>query len=381
LRKEFGILQDVLRRNIVIEPVEEKNFIKIGVIGVGGAGCNAINHMIEAGLKGAEFYAVNTDIQALQMNLAQNKIQIGAQITGGLGSGGDPEIGRKACEESVELLREIFTGLDMIFIATGEGGGTGTGATPLVAETAKAQGALVVAVVTKPFAFEGRSRARKALTGLETLKDKVDTLIVIPNQKLLTVHGEKSAFEAFRLADEVLLNAARGISEIVTSSQMINIDFADVRSVMMEKGGALMTIGTAGGDGRATEAAHNAISSPLIEDINIGTAKKVLLNITGGDTMSLHEVNEAATVVHNATNGEADIRLGAARDRSFKEMMKVTVIATGIEEALPRPDEVCELLRSDEIFPVRRRRIRQEVELSVDKTNLEIPTFLRRQLD
>lgn len=365
----------------MIEPVEEKNFIKIGVIGVGGAGCNAINHMIEAGLKGAEFYAVNTDLQALQMNLAQNKIQIGAQITGGLGSGGDPEIGRKACEESIELLREIFTGLDMVFIATGEGGGTGTGATPLVAETAKAQGALVVAVVTKPFAFEGRSRARKALTGLETLKDKVDTLIVIPNQKLLTVHGEKSAFEAFRLADEVLLNAARGISEIVTSSQMINIDFADVRSVMMEKGGALMTIGTAGGDGRATEAAHNAISSPLIEDINIGTAKKVLLNITGGDTMSLHEVNESATVVHNATNGEADIRLGAARDRSFKDMMKVTVIATGIEEALPRPDEVCELLRSDEIFPVRRRRIRQEVELSVDKTNLEIPTFLRRQLD
>ncbi len=365
----------------MIEPVEEKNFVKTGVIGVGGAGCNAINHMIEAGLKGVEFYAVNTDLQSLQMNLAQNKIQIGAQITGGLGSGGDPEIGRKACEESIDLLRDILTGLDMIFIATGEGGGTGTGATPLVAETAKAQGALVVAVVTKPFAFEGRSRARKALTGLETLKDKVDTLIVIPNQKLLAVLGEKSAFEAFRLADEVLLNAARGISEIITSSQMINIDFADVRTVMMEKGGALMTIGTAGGEGRATEAAHNAINSSLIEDINIGTAKKVLLNITGGDTMSLHEVNEAATVVHNATNGEADIRLGAARDRSYKDLMKVTVIATGIEEALPRPDEVCELLRSDEIYPVRRRRIRQEAELAIDKTNLEIPAFLRRQLD
>lgn len=365
----------------MIEPVEEKNFVKIGVIGVGGAGCNAVNHMIEAGLKGVEFYAVNTDIQSLQMNLAQNKIQIGAQITGGLGSGGDPEIGRKACEESIDLLREILTGLDMVFIATGEGGGTGTGATPLVAETAKAQGALVVSVVTRPFSFEGRSRARKALSGLESLKDKVDTLIVIPNQKLLSVHGEKSAFDAFRLADEVLLNAARGISEIVTSSQMINIDFADVRSVMLEKGGALMTIGTASGEGRATESAHQAISSPLIEEINIGTAKKVLLNITGGDTMTLHEVNEAATVVHNATNGQADIRLGAARDRSYKDIMKVTVIATGIEEALPKPDEVCELLKQDEIFPVRRRRIRQEAELAIDKSNLEIPTFLRRQLD
>jgi cell division protein FtsZ len=364
----------------MIEPVEEKNLAKIAVIGIGGAGNNAINHMIEAKLSNVEFYAMNTDLQALSMNLAENRIQIGAQITGGLGSGGNPDLGRKACEESLDLIKDILTGYDMIFLACGEGGGTGTGATPLIAEIAKTQGAIVVAVVTKPFDFEGKNRIHQALDGIAKLKDKVDTLIVIPNQKLIENYGQVSCLQAFRLADDVLLNAVKGISDLITQPGIINIDFADVRNVMFEKGGALISSGTASGQGRASESAHQAISAPIIEETNIETATKILLNISGDERMTLQEVNEAASIIYNATNGHADIRFGATKDKNLKDSMRVTVIATGIEESLPHFIDVMDMLSSDELFPIR-RRVKTGEEVVIDKNNLDIPAFIRRQMD
>ncbi|OYD16428.1 cell division protein FtsZ [candidate division WOR-3 bacterium JGI_Cruoil_03_51_56] len=365
----------------MIEPVEDRKLIRIGVFGIGGAGCNAVNHMIDTGLANVEFYAVNTDLQALSMSQAANKVQIGAQLTGGLGSGGDPNIGQKAVEESIEIIRENVTGFDMLFIEAGEGGGTGTGAAPLIAETGKQQGALVVAVVTRPFDFEGKSRARKAADGIRELRSRVDTLIVLPNQRILEVHGKEPCFEAFRMADEVLLNAVRGISEIVTCRQLINIDFADVRSVMAERGGAVMAAGFARGEGRATEAAHQALNSPLIENVSIETARKVLLNISGDSKMTLKEVDEAASIIFHSTNGQADIRMGAARPRGLKDGMKVTLIATGLNEPLPNVEDVAELLNDAELFPARRRFVSKSGEITVDRNDLEIPTFLRRNLD
>lgn len=363
----------------MFEPVEEKSLAKIAVVGVGGAGNNAINHMIEAKLTNVEFFAINTDLQALSLNSAENRIQIGAQITGGLGSGGNPDLGRKACEETLDIIKQVLTGYDMVFLTAGEGGGTGTGATPLIAEVAKIQGAIVVAVVTKPFEFEGKNRMQQALTGLEHIRDKVDTLIVIPNQKLLTTYAQESCFEAFRLADAVLLNAVKGISDLITQPGIINIDFADVRNVMLEKGGALISSGIATGNGRATEAAHQAICSPLIEETNIETATKILLNISGDEKMTLNEVNEAATIIHNATNGKADIRFGATKDKTLKDSIRVTVIATGIEESLPRPKDLLDLLSATDI--ISGIRIQKGEKFVPDKNNLEIPTFIRRQID
>ena len=366
----------------MIEPVkEDKNLTRIGVFGVGGAGCNAINHMIDAGLSGVELHAVNTDLQALGMSLAPNKIQIGAQLTGGLGSGGDPKIGKQAADESIEQLREALTGFDMVFVAAGEGGGTGTGAAPVVAEVAKRGGALVVAVVTKPFQFEGKLREQKAVNGVEALRPYVDTLIVLPNQRVLAEYGQKPCFEAFRLADEVLLNAVRGISEVVVTRQLINIDFADVRAVMSERGGAVMSVGIASGAGRASEAAHRALQSPLIEDVVVESARKILLNISGDDSMTLNEVDEAATTVYHATNGQADVRMGAARCKGLRNSMKVTMIATGLSEPLPKFDEVSDLLGDMELFPAARRRVGKEGALAIDRNNLDIPTFIRRQID
>lgn len=365
----------------MIEPVEERNLTRIGVFGVGGAGGNAVNHMVEAGLTDVELYSVNTDLQALAMTLTPNKIQIGAQLTGGLGSGGDPRIGRQAAEESIETLRENLAGFDMVFIAAGEGGGTGTGAAPVLAQEAKHQGALVVAVVTKPFTFEGQARYSKAIAGIEALKPHVDTLIVIPNQRILDVYGKEPCFEAFRLADEVLLNAVASISEIVSTHQLINIDFSDVRAVMLERGGAVMSIGTAEGEGRASEAAHRALQSPLIEDVSIETARKILLNISGDERMTLKEVEEAASIIYHATNGQAEVRMGAARRRELNGRMKVTFIATGLNEPLPRLDDVGDLLTCVELFPAKKRRTLGDVGIVLDKSDLEIPTFLRRQLD
>ncbi|MFO7675897.1 MAG: cell division protein FtsZ [bacterium] len=365
----------------MIEPVDDRKLTRIGVFGTGGAGCNAVNHMIDARLADVEFYSVNTDLQALAMSSAANKVQIGAQLTGGLGSGGDPTIGRQAAEESIETIREHITGLDLVFIAAGMGGGTGTGAAPVVAEVAKEQGALVVAVVTRPFDFEGRARSRKAQDGVEALRARVDTLIVLPNQRVLEVHGKEPCFEAFQMADEVLLNAVRGISEIVTARQLINIDFADVRAVMAERGGAVMAVGFAMGDGRASEAAHRALSSPLIENVSIETARKVLLNISGDTQMTLCEVDEAAQIVFHATNGQADIRMGAARPRDMREGIKVTLIATGLNEPLPTLEEVNDLLRDTAMFPARRRVLDDAGQLVVNKSDLEIPAFLRRGMD
>jgi cell division protein FtsZ len=365
----------------MIEPVDERKLTRIGVFGAGGAGCNAVNHMIDSALEDVEFYAVNTDLQALSMSSSSNKVQIGAQLTGGLGSGGDPRIGRQAAEESIEIIRESITGFDMVFIAAGEGGGTGTGAAPVVAKTAKEQGALVVAVVTRPFDFEGKARTQKAKAGIEELRPHVDTLIVLPNQRILEVHGKEPCFEAFRLADEVLLNAVRGISEIVTSRQLINIDFADVRSVMAERGGAVMAVGFATGEGRATEAAHQALQSPLIETVSIETARKVLLNISGDSKMTLKEVDEAAQIIYHATNGQADIRMGAARPKDLREGIKVTVIATGLNEPLPRVEDVTDLLNNTDLFPAKRRTVLEDGRVLVDRNDLEIPTFIRRNLD
>ena len=366
----------------MIEPVrEEKNLTRIGVFGVGGAGCNAINHMIDAGLAGVELHAVNTDLQALGMSLSPNKIQIGAQLTGGLGSGGDPKIGKQAADESIEQLRDALSGFDMVFVAAGEGGGTGTGAAPVVAEVAKRNGALVVAVVTRPFQFEGRLREQRAVNGVDALRPHVDTLIVLPNERVLSEYGEKPCFEAFRLADDVLLNAVRGISEVVITKQLINIDFADVRAVMSERGGAVMSVGIASGPGRASEAAHRALQSPLIEDVMVESARKVLLNISGDDSMTLKEVDEAATTVFHATNGQADVRMGAARNKDLHDSMKVTMIATGLSDPLPKVDEVSDLLAEMELFPAGRRTAGKEGRLSLDRNNLDIPTFIRRQID
>lgn len=365
----------------MIEPVvEERNLTRIGVFGVGGAGNNAVNHMVEAGLSGVELHAVNTDLQALSMSLAPNKVQIGAQLTGGLGSGGNPQVGRQAAEESIEVLREALVGFDMVFVAAGEGGGTGTGAVPVIAKEAKRQGALVVAVVTKPFSFEGRDRERRASDGVAALSPNVDTLIVLPNQRVLGEYGDIACYEAFRRADDVLLNAVRGISEIVITRQLINIDFADVRTVMSERGGAVMSVGSATGDDRAAGAAHNALSSPLIEDVRIESARKVLLNITGDETMTLKEVNAAASTIFHATNGQADIRVGAARDSSLAGAVKVTLIATGLADPLPKADDLADLLLNQELFPNRRRGGREGVP-AFDKSDLEVPTFMRRSVD
>lgn len=365
----------------MIAPAEERKLARIGVFGIGGAGGNAVTHMIEAGLTDVEFYAVNTDLQALSMTATANKIQIGAQLTGGLGSGGDPSIGRQAAEESIEAIREHVSGFDMVFIAAGEGGGTGTGAAPVVAETAKNQGALVVAVVTRPFDFEGKVRQRKAAEGIEKLRACVDTLIVLPNQRILEMYGHEPCFEAFRMADDVLLNAVRGIAEIVTSRQMINIDFADVRAVMAERGGAVMSVGEANGEGRAAEAAHRALNSPLIENVCIETARKILLNIAGDSHMTLKDVEEVASTIYHATNGQADIRMGASRNKSQKEGIRVTLIATGLSQPLPRFEDVSDLLTDADLFPTRKRRLGKDGELVVDRNDLEIPTFLRRSLD
>lgn len=365
----------------MIEPVvEERELTRIGVFGVGGAGNNAVNHMVEAGLSGVELHAVNTDLQALSMSLAPNKLQIGAQLTGGLGSGGNPQIGRQAAEESIEVLRETLVGFDMIFVAAGEGGGTGTGAAPIIAQEAKRQGALVVAVVSRPFTFEGRERDRRADDGIAALRPHADTLIVLPNQRVLGQYGDIACYEAFKRADDVLLNAVRGISEIVITRQLINIDFADVRTVMSEHGGAVMSVGIADGEGRAVEAAQRALASPLIEDVRIASARRVLLNITGDETMTLREVDAAANTIFHATNGQADVRMGAARDTSLAGAVKVTLIATGLADPLPKVDDLSDLLKSPEFFPTRRRVARDGV-LVVDKSDLEVPTFLRRGLD
>ncbi len=305
---------------------------RMKVVGVGGAGCNAVNRMIQAGLSGVDFIAINTDVQALDMSLAPQRVQIGKGTTRGLGAGADPEVGRKAIDEDREMVASLLEESDMVFVTCGMGGGTGTGAAPIVAEIAKDLGALTVGVVTKPFTFEGNKRLRRADEGLIEMKQRVDTMIVIPNQRLLAVVPKGTPLiEAFRQADDVLLHATKGIADLISVPGLVNLDFADVRTVMSEMGDALMGGGVANGDDRAVQAAQRAICSPLLEDVSISGALGVLVNITGGESMSLHEVNDATTVISEAAGPDANIIFGAVIDPTMGAELRVTVIATGFQ--------------------------------------------------
>jgi cell division protein FtsZ len=312
---------------------------RIKVIGCGGSGGNAVNAMMSFGLEGVEFCAVNTDAQALNANSAPLKIGIGAAVTKGLGAGADPEKGRKAALEDVTRIKEAIAGADMVFITAGMGGGTGTGAAPIIAQLAKEEGALTVGVVTKPFLFEGRQRARKAEHGIALLTEHVDTLITIPNEKLLALEGEDLSFiEAFRKADEVLYQAVKGISDLITQSGIVNVDFADVKTVMSNMGRSMMGTGCAKGQGRARLAAEMAIQSPLLDNISVEGATGVLINIVGGPDLKLKEMEEAASLIQQQAHEDANIIWGASIDESAGEMVKVTVIATGFDRDIVQPD-------------------------------------------
>ncbi len=305
------------------------DFAQIKVVGVGGGGSNAVDRMIAEGIQGVEFIAVNTDAQALVLSKAPTKLRIGDKLTKGLGSGGDPEIGQKAAEESQEDIRKVIDGADMVFVTAGIGGGTGTGASPTIATLAREAGALTIGVVTKPFSFEGKRRMKVAEDGLKVLQDTVDTLISIPNDRLLQITDKKvSLQDAFRLADDVLRQGIQGISELITIPGLINVDFADVRAIMKEGGAALMSIGEANGENRAREAAEKAIHSQLL-DISIDGAKGILFNITGGPDMGMHEVNEAAEIIHRTADPEANIIFGAVIDPQMSDTLRITLIATG----------------------------------------------------
>jgi cell division protein FtsZ len=348
--------------------------------------------MIAAGLPGVDFLAANTDAQALRTNLATLKLQLGEKLTRGLGAGGNPEVGKRAALEDVERLAEHLQGADMIFVTAGMGGGTGTGAAPVVAKVAKELGCLTVGVVTKPFVFEGKRRAKQAEEGLRELKASVDTLITIPNQRLLAVAGRNSSIvETFKKADDVLLQAVRGIADLITVHGLINLDFADVRAIMAEMGMAMMGAAIASGENRAAEAARRAISSPLLEEVAIKGARGVLINITGGPDLSLHEVNEAASLIQEEADEEANIIFGAVIDESMGDEVRITVIATGFGESVavrPAPrasreppasaGESADSLRGRDVAPdgrpIRRLGLRE-----VDEYELEVPTWQRRQ--
>jgi len=387
----------------------------IKVVGIGGAGVNAVNRMIEAGLKGVEFIAVNTDAQALLMSDADVKLDVGRELTRGLGAGSNPEVGRKAAEEHRDEIEEVLKGSDMVFVTAGEGGGTGTGGAPVVAEIAKGLGALTIGVTTRPFGFEGRRRSVQAEKGIDTLRDAVDTLIVIPNDRLLEISDkETSVLQAFKLADDILLHGVQGITDLITTPGLINTDFADVSTVMRDAGGALMGIGKARGESRALEAARMAISSPLLE-ASVDGARGVLLTIAGGSDLGLYEVNEAAEIIQQAADADANIIFGAVIDDSLGDEVKVTVIAAGFSEtptaasaaspsgnlrpvdrrdaglaqglqqapAAPAPQQQPVLRplsetddEEEDIF--RRPAPRQRVVISDDDDDLDIPEFLKR---
>jgi cell division protein FtsZ len=346
---------------------------RIKVVGVGGGGCNAVNTMIKAGLSGVEYIVANTDSQALNVNLAPIKIQLGSQVTKGLGAGANPEVGRKAAIDEYERLSEVLEGADMVFITAGMGGGTGTGAAPVIAKLARELGALTVGVVTKPFLFEGKKRFRQAEHGIETLEENVDSLITIPNQRLLYLAGESlSLVETFKKADEVLLNAVRGISDLINTTGHINADFADVSTVMANKGLALMGTGFCSGPDRAVKAATEAISSPLLEDITIDGATGIIINITGNESLTMHEVHEAVTLIMEAADEDAEIIFGSVIDENMDDNIKVTVIATGlggqerVRTALPRETEAASAEAPRASAPVMERAARpfQEREMA-----------------
>jgi cell division protein FtsZ len=363
---------------------------KIRVIGVGGGGCNAVNRMIRAKVEGVEFIAANTDLQALKLSQAPSKLQLGGKLTKGLGAGANPEIGRKAALEDTEKIIEALEGSDMVFITTGLGGGTGSGAAPVVASLATELGALTVAVVTKPFAFEGKRRMMQAEHALSELVSCVDTVIVIPNERLMeTVERGTSFFEAFRIADDILRQAVQGISDIITVPGIINRDFADVKAIMHGQGYAVMGTAVASGSNRAIDAANRAINSPLLEDNSIQGAQGILINICGSSSLNLHEVHEASTVIQKAAHENANIIFGAVLDENMKESVKITVIAAGFREVARKPiqqkpsylPKTWKAGRDPQPEQVFREAPRPSAEIiqEVQADDLEVPTFLRRK--
>ena len=358
----------------------------IKVIGVGGGGNNAVNRMIDHGVEGVEFIAVNTDAQALNLSKAEIKLQIGEKLTRGLGAGANPEIGKKAAEESREQIEEVLQGADMVFVTAGKGGGTGTGAAPVIAQIAKDLGALTVGVVTRPFSFEGIRRQKQANTGIDSLKDSVDTLIVIPNDRLLEIVDKNTPMlEAFREADNVLRQGVQGISDLIAKPGLINVDFADVKTIMYDKGSALMGIGVATGENRAIEAAKKAISSPLLET-SIDGAQGVLMNISGGPSLSLFEVQEAADLVTSAADEEVNVIFGNVINENLKEEVIVTVIATGFDESkkvkkpsVQRPVNAYKQNAATQEKEQRTNEPKTEDTFQHDEDELDIPTFLRNR--
>ncbi|MBE9524263.1 MAG: cell division protein FtsZ [Chloroflexi bacterium] len=354
-------------------------FARIKVVGVGGGGCNAVERMIDEGMRGVEFIAVNTDAQALAISKATTRVRIGDQLTRGLGSGGDPEVGLKAAEESAEDIYSVLKGSDMVFVTAGIGGGTGTGASPVIAQIAREIGALTIGVVTRPFTFEGARRIKAAELGISNLKDKADTLIVIPNDRLLQIVDKRASLQdAFSVADDVLRQGIQGISELITIPGLINLDFADVRTIMSEGGAALMAVGRGSGDDRARDAAEQAISSKLL-DITIDGARGILFNVTGGPGMTLFEVNQAAAIIKETAHPDVNLIFGAVVDPDLGEDLRITVIATGFESSnlpgtLLSPSARREPLQRDkeakDVFQPR----------SLNTEDLDIPTFLRNRV-
>jgi cell division protein FtsZ len=363
----------------MIEFDENRNLAaKVKIIGIGGGGNNALNTMISYQLSGVEFIAANTDAQALAANLAPIKMQLGPTLTKGLGAGANPEIGRKAALEDVEKIREVLKGADMVFITAGLGGGTGTGGAPVIAEAAREVGALTVAIVTKPFHFEGKKRMKQAEEGLANLRMTADALITIPNQRLLSISGKNmTLLEAFKKADEILYHAAKGISDIIIGQGIINVDFADVRTIMSETGMALMGTGISSGENRSVEAAQMAISSPLLEDISIEGARGLLINITGGENITLNEINEATCLIQKEAHEDANIIWGTVIDQTMKEEVRVTVIATGFGKA-----EEKSALRHGKVAPIsigtRGSKGIPAFSFSVKENNKDVPAFMRR---
>ena len=348
----------------------------IKVVGIGGGGVNAVNRMIEEGLKGVEFIAINTDAQALLMSDADLKLDIGREITRGLGAGSDPDMGRRAVEDARDTIEEVLKGADMVFVTAGEGGGTGTGGAPIVAEIAKSIGALTIGVVTRPFSFERKVRAEQADRGINDLKQKVDTLIIIPNDRLLDVADENTTvLDAFKMADMVLLQGVQGITDLITTPGLINLDFADVKAILTDAGSALMGVGHARGDNRAVEAARAAISSPLLES-SIDGARGILLNITGGSDLTLYEVNEAARIISDHAHPEANVIFGTAIDDSLGDEVRVTVVAAGFERWATR--DITGLALEEEEEEVAEPRPRRTLVFDADEDLEDIPSFLKR---
>jgi len=387
-----------------LEKVESAG-AQIKVIGVGGCGCNAVNNMISAQLKGVEFLSCNTDIQTLRSSLSSGRIQIGAKLTRGLGAGGSPDIGRSAALESEKDLRATLEDTDMVFITAGMGGGTGTGASPVVAQVAKDMGILTVAVVTKPFPFEGKRKMTQAEAGEKELAENVDALIVIPNNRLLSMAGKNvPLLDAFRMADDILTNAVRGISDLINNTGLVNVDFNDVRAVMIEKGKALMGIGLGTGDNRAQEAAQAAISSPLLEDMDIHGAKGLLINITSGPNITMDEIHEASTLIQSAAHEDANIIWGVVIDENMRDTISITVVATGFaakpivlsaapeEPAFPSQEKhTATVIDYNKPAFMRKKEFRGEKEVVrlgmvvddsiLDEESFNVPTFLRKKAD